>query len=300
MKKTDQWWDVSWNPVTGCTPISEGCENCYARRMAYRLAYIPGSGYDASEKPFDIRYRISRIGWPLKWKNPRRVFVCSMGDLFHEDVRDKWIGLIYGQITAAWWHTFVVLTKRPDRMAEFHRGLAYYPKGNKTLKPILGPLPNLWLGVTAETQARADDRISILLQIPAAVWFVSVEPLLGPVDLRPWLPPFTDCDHYGGGCTRPENVFADPGNPHARPGIMSCRPDYCVFGRRGISWVICGAETGPDAQPMNPDWARDLRDQCKAAGVPFWMKKMTGGKHWHGAEPPEDLQIRELPEAVTV
>ncbi|MEA4884289.1 MAG: DUF5131 family protein [Clostridia bacterium] len=138
--------------------------------------------------------------------------------------------------------------------------------------PISWPLSNCWAGVTAENQARADERIPLLLQTPAAARFVSVEPMLGPVDLSSWLPPFTDCDHYNGGCTRPENPLAETRDPSSRPGILSCTPSACVFGRRGLDWVICGGETGTNARPMHPDWVRSLRGQCLAARVPFHFK----------------------------
>jgi protein gp37 len=164
-----EWATETWNPVTGCTPVSEACQNCYAKRMANRLR--GRFGYPEDE-PFRVTLHPEKLDEPLKWKKPRRVFVCSMGDLFHEDVPHSAIQKVLYRVRMAKWHTFLILTKRPERMRAFF--MQYY---------VTGHIPNLWLGVTAENQARADERIPILLQIPAAVRFVSVEPMMGPVDL---------------------------------------------------------------------------------------------------------------------
>lgn len=266
-----EWTEYSWNPVSGCTPISEGCQNCYAKRMANRLR--GRCGYPADE-PFKVTLHKDRLEEPLRWKKPRRVFVCSMGDLFHEDV-SRWMRFeVMDIILQAKQHTFLILTKRPANMKEFFEW--YYSKAGRTIETI----KNLWLGVTAENQQRADERIPILLQIPAAVRFVSVEPMLGPVDLS--LSDGVDL-----------SVSVGTG---LKPG-----KSYLI---NSLDWVICGGETGPGARPMHPDWVRSLVLQCKNAGVPIFVKQM--GSVWAKAhssdrasnrpeEWPEDLRIRELP-----
>jgi protein gp37 len=225
-----EWTEYSWNPVTGCTPASEGCQNCYAKRMATRLK--GRYGYPEDE-PFKVTLHPEKLKEPLKWKKPRRVFVCSMGDLFHEQVPDEYIAKVWEVMSNASQHTFLVLTKRPQRMKDFLARLGWYihDRDGYPMEAVLDEggkytLKNVWLGVTAENQQRADERIPILLQIPAAVRFVSIEPMLGPVVI-------------------PEEW-----------------PD----------WVICGGETGPGARPIHPAWVRSLRDQCQAAGTPFFFK----------------------------
>lgn len=194
-KSKIEWTEYSWNPVTGCTPVSEGCQNCYAKRMAKRLR--GRCGYPADD-PFRVTLHPERLEEPLKWKKPRRVFVCSMGDLFHEDVHPYDIMQIFNVMAKAKQHTFLVLTKRPERMLEFYKRLRpgnvipgpYFSitgigEGWAGSPPVLPD--NIWLGVTAENQQRADERIPILLQIPATVRFVSCEPLLSAIDLTKWL-----------------------------------------------------------------------------------------------------------------
>jgi len=226
---------VTWNPVTGCTPISAGCANCYARRMAKRLAGRYGYPQD---DPFRVTVHEDRFEEPWAWKKPRFCFVCSMGDLFHADVCDTAIEIILRRIAESPQHIFCLLTKRPGWMC-------------RLLRHDEPPLPNLWLGVTAENQRTADERIPLLLDTPAAVRFVSVEPMLGAVDLSAHL--------------------------------------------SGLSWCICGAETGPGARRMNLDWARSLRDQCRDASVPFFFKQ-AGPK---GTPIPDDLMVREWPKEIT-
>ena len=193
-----EWANKVWNPVTGCTPISEGCQHCYAARMAKRLAgrygYPSGDG-------FAVTFHQARLNEPLRWKKPRKVFVCSMGDLFHDDVPDDWIKQVFNSMVTdvlqPCLHTYMILTKRQNRMAEFFAKNARH--GTK-------PWPNIWLGVTAENQARADERIPILLSIPAAKHFVSVEPMLEPVPL------------YG-----LDWVIA---GPETGPGARECKPEW--------------------------------------------------------------------------
>jgi len=240
-KSKIEWTDATWNPVTGRTKISRGCARCYAERMAYRFAGC--NGYPHRPQHFDVTLHPQRLERPLRWRKPRRVFVCSMSDLFHEDVPDSYIDRVFEimiySAARQLGHTFQVLTKRPERM------LAWFNAGRNRGGDHV-PLHNLWLGVTCENQEQSDKRIPYLLQTPAAVRFVSVEPMLGPVDIEHFLGD-TFSSLYGG--------FS-----------------------LGLDWVICGGESGPGAQPMHPDWARALRDQCASAGVPFFFKQWGA---WH-------------------
>jgi protein gp37 len=275
-KTSIEWTDASWNPIVGCTEVSPGCANCYAARLAAsRLAHVPAYKGLAIIPPNEavrgqrhvrwtgkVRWLRERRDEPKRWKKARRIFVCDMGDLFHEDVKDEWIEHVMTVFMDCKRHTFQVLTKRPERM------FAWFSKEWKIHGHWAKPLPNVWLGVSVENQHFAFERIPLLLDTPAAVRFLSCEPLLGPLDLtcnlssdgvRPdgirtnfltgqWW------DHTGYEQTRNEN------NPHGFP-------------RQKLDWVICGGESGPHARPMHPDWARSLRDQCQAAGVPFFFKQ---------------------------
>lgn len=285
-KTSISWTGSTWNPVIGCSPVSEGCANCYAEAMARRFAGRPGWG--SKKDPFAVKLFPDRLGLPLRWRKPKMVFVCSCGDLFHPDVPFSYIAAVFGIMAAASEHTFQVLTKRPERMAEFFewlaeevddtpaelfpnfmalsrqnrraywlasqaiaRGVRHHPVMLASLVDRAGwPLSNIWLGVTAENQARADERIPTLLQTPAAVRFVSVEPMLGAVDVGPYL------------VGQEEHGIA-PGRPVGT----------CVGWTQPLDWVICGGESGPNARPMHPNWARSLRDQCRDAGVPFHFKQ---------------------------
>ena len=223
-----EWADAVWNPITGCTTISEACDHCYAKRMANRLR--GRYGYPA-HWPFRVTFHPYRLSDPLKLKKSRRIFVCSMGDLFHEDVKKDWIDAVWSTMAEARQHTFQVLTKRPERMREY-----ILDRKRRGWKPDCN---NIWLGVTAENQTRADERVPILLQIPAAVRFVSVEPMLGHINLQ---------------------------------SFLAANELHEIDGGPRIDWVICGGETGPGARPVHPDWVRSLRDQCTSAGVPFFFK----------------------------
>lgn len=228
-----------WNPTVGCTPASNGCVNCYAQRMYHRFY---------QDAPFSkIQLHPERFDDPLRWRNPSRVFVDSMSDLFHPDVPMEYILRVWITMTYAQNQTFLILTKRPERMKLFIE--EYLPGAwwlaTATLKLLDFPLPNVWLGVSAEDQRSADERIPILLGTPAAKRFISVEPMLGPVDLT----------NINGALTTWQNN-----------GGVDCVDE----GK--LRWVICGGETGPGARPMHPDWARSLRDQCQDTGVPFFFK----------------------------
>lgn len=227
---------ITWNPVTGCTKISEGCKNCYAERMARRLA--GRYGYPEAPNHFDVTLHPDRLDEPLHWRKPRTVFVCSMSDLFHDDVPEQFIFSILRIIRETPNHTYQILTKRPGRMAPVMR--EYYARlrtayGSKAEEPQR----KMWLGVTAENQEAADKRIPLLLQTPAAVRFVSIEPCLSAVNVVQYLPQ-----------TKVE-----------------------ASSRACLDWVLVGGESGPGARPMHPRWAGDIRDQCQAANVPFFHKQ---------------------------
>uniref|UniRef100_A0A6M3J5Y6 Uncharacterized protein n=1 Tax=viral metagenome TaxID=1070528 RepID=A0A6M3J5Y6_9ZZZZ len=252
------WTDETWNPITGCTKISEGCAHCYAARMAKRLA--GRHGYPEAPHEFDVTMHHDRLDQPLQWKKPRRVFVCSMSDLFHDDVPWQFISEVFA-VMAQTKHTFQVLTKRP-------RNLNTWQGWSGWLEP------RVWLGVTAENQHRANKRIPLLLQTPAAVRFVSVEPMLGPVDLDRFLPYKTD---------------SGASDPNTGAGINVLYP--------GLDWVICGCESGPGRRPMKLEWAIDLVRQCQSAGVSIFVKQIEidGVVSHDPAEWPEELRVQEWP-----
>lgn len=245
-----EWADKTWSPITGCTKISEACEHCYAERMSKRLA--GRCGYDKDE-PFKVTLHRDKYNEPIHWRKPSRIFVCSMGDLFHEKVSFRSIALIFEMMHSAKHHTYMILTKRPERMAEF---VAWFT-GPEWRGAWPDEYHHVMLGVTCENQARADERIPILLQTPAAVRFVSVEPMLGPVDLTkiPWIEdPIVPGDR--------RNALFEIWDP-AFPMRLT---------RHKLDWVICGGESGPGARPCHPDWARSLRDQCQESGTAFFFK----------------------------
>lgn len=251
----------TWNPIVGCSKVSPGCDNCYAEKQAFIRAFNPNTPQYKSvvvKHPLDPRYRQwngqtrfvdSMLLKPRKWKTPRIVFVCSMGDLFHESVPFETIECIIDQ--AAIYegkHIFIILTKRPERMAEYFKEYSLNYGLNK-------PISNVWLGVTAENQEQANNRIPILLSIPAAKRFVSIEPMLGPVEL---------------GVIHHADAHIDALN-----GLYNSYPDgkWTQKSIEKLDWVICGGESGPKARPMHPDWVRSLRDQCQEANTPFFFKQ---------------------------
>lgn len=278
-----EWTDATWNPITGCSIKSPGCINCYAQTLAgTRLRNIPsrkGLTDETKNGPVFNGKLSFNEGWldqPLLWKRPRRIFVCAHGDLFHENAPDEWIDKVFAVMALAPQHQFQVLTKRADRMRAYLSAARAHPVGleamDLTMKSLardprstvgagcilqgdivhlkVWPLPNVWLGVSAERQKEADERIPLLLQTPAAKRFISAEPLIGPISFR-WARWDSWKDQSG----------------KQRPTVDE------HDGLRMLDWVIVGGESGRNARPMHPDWARSLRDQCAAAGVPFFFKQ---------------------------
>ena len=291
-----EWTDATLNPIrarnvkTGkigwhCQKISPGCQNCYAesmnRRLGTRLSYVPagGAGLFLDEK---------KLTEPLRWRKPRRVFVCSMTDLFADFVTDGWIERVFAVMLLAPRHTFQVLTKRAQRMRDWvstpgrlsevmlsAQSIAFdewtvagrtglLPRSAHCDNPHFDitvdcpgwPLPNVWLGVSTEDQQRLDERAPHLIKTPAAVRFLSIEPMLGPIDASIF---------YYSGYTQPP--YDDV-----------------------VNWVIVGGESGPRRRPMDLGWARSIRDQCRGASVPFFMKQVD-----KVIPVPSDLSIREMP-----
>lgn len=267
-----EWADATWNPIVGCSIVSPGCTHCYAMRFAHaRLARNPKTPHYAgathavngnavwtgkvAPAPDHV------LSQPLRWKRPRRIFVNSMGDLFHEDVPGAWIDDVYRVMQGAPQHTFLILTKRAQRMRDYHVKLCAEVNAQAT-RAAVGlpdfPLPNVWLGVSCEDQARADERVPLLLDTPAAVRFVSAEPLLGPIDLS--------------GIMSPPSWVYQPLKGH-RFDPMDASAGERKEQTARLDWVIAGGESGKGARPMHPDWARAIRDQCARAGVPFFFKQ---------------------------
>ena len=258
-KSAIEWTEATWNPIAGCSVTSPGCANCYAMGVAggrlrssrkYRGLTEPSKAGPVWNG--DMRLWEKALDQPLRWKKPRRIFVNSMSDLFHQSIPDAWIDRIFGVMAVCKHHRFQVLTKRAERMRDYLRA-GFEAREDRNLgarwayaaAAVLGPgkdigpspdfpLPNVWLGVSVEDQPRADERIPLLLGTPAAVRWVSAEPLLGPVDLAVPL-----------------------------GGVGGVRLD----------WVVAGSESGPGARACDLDWVRALRDQCSAAGVAFFWKQ---------------------------
>lgn len=281
-KSKIEWTDATWNPVTGCEKVSQGCKHCYAERQWPRFhgrewVDVPLKGPIAKiypeiptvniQRPFThVMCHPERLDQPLRWKQPRRIFVNSISDLFHDDVPDEFIARIFGAMAATQHHTFQVLTKRPERMRNFLVNCAWWEgwvthNGSPVEKAYQGngiivgsrqtgwPLPNVWLGVSVEDQSTADERIPLLLQTPAAVRWVSAEPLLGEISLERFL----------------LSSYDKAAHDYQMLGT-ECRSNK-------LNWIVAGGESGPKARPMHPDWIRSLRDQCDERGTPFLFKQ---------------------------
>ena len=320
-----EWADESWNPIVGCSVVSPGCTNCYAMRQAgTRLAHLDAyQGLTAPSKAGPVwtgavRRVESALVKPLHWRKPRRVFVNSMGDLFHEAVPDAWIDRVFAVMALCPAHQFIVLTKRPERMRAYFddprtRERAVYKQILKISlprnlgRPTIGwwPLPNVILGVSAEDQARADQRVPVLLDTPAALRCVSYEPALGPVDYS----------RINGGIGTVLEIDALKGREIHRDD------DDRWTGCERLDWIICGGESGPGARALDSTWVRSVVEQCRAAGVACFVKQLGAcpyeshveyveGKavavnshdiplrHSKGGDPaewPADLRIQEYP-----
>ncbi len=300
-----EWTDATWNPITGCSVVSPGCTNCYAMKLAgTRLRNHPsraGLTQETKAGPVwngTVRLNEEWLDQPLRWKRHRRIFVCAHGDLFHEDVPDEWIDRVFDVMESSgsvyvggvWvpnpWHTFQVLTKRAERLRDYvnarvAKAIDYAEKFKECPMPEMRDSPaaryaravasgtyfrNIWLGVSAEDQKRAEERIPFLLETSTAVRFVSAEPLLGPIDLTEIADGCsTVLDPECWGDCRCESLFGPDEGCKRNGGDGQLK--------RKIDWVIAGGESGPGARPMHPDWARGLRDQCLAAGVAFHFKQ---------------------------
>lgn len=288
-----EWTNASWNPLAGCTRVSAGCDLCYAAALAagrlknnpaYKdLAVVTPSGRAAFNGT--IRLLPDRLDQPLRWRRPRRIFVNSMSDLFHEGVPDDFLDKVFGVMALAQHHTFQVLTKRPERMRDYSPTADRWDAARQWLRSLLPtrtngpreyvghvmanqqwPLRNVWLGVSCENQKTAAERIPILLQTPAAVRWISAEPLLGPIDLRN-LVAHHDWDDF-------DDLDALTGD---RTSLVTGPDDINDHTHwPGLNWVVVGGESGPHARPMDLDWARGIRDQCVAAGVCFLFKQVGG------------------------
>jgi len=237
---TIEWTESTWNPVTGCTKISPGCRHCYAERMSARLQAM---GQPRYRNGFRLTLHPEALDLPLSWSKGQMVFVNSMSDLFHREVPADFIRDVFRVMETASHHTFQVLTKRAERLASLAANL-HWP-------------PNVWVGVTVESEPYLR-RIDRLREVPAAVRFVSFEPLLGPL------------------------------------GELALQ---------GVDWVIVGGESGPGARPMRAEWARSIRDQCLAAGIPFFFKQWGGvrrtqagrsldGRRWDQLPRPDSLRAQ--------
>jgi protein gp37 len=247
-KSKIEWTEATWNPVTGCSKVSQGCKNCYAEREWPRLsAPRPNSNIYTGRKFTDVQTHPDRLEQPLLWKKPRMIFVNSMSDLFHEDVSDGFIADVFNVMAEAKQHTFQVLTKRAERMRDFFCGTSGMGCGGLFM-------PNVWLGVSVEDQATANERIPFLLDIQTHVRWISAEPLLGPIDL-----------------TQIVGASGETWNVLDRQEAEDAAIEGGCDGI--INWVVAGGESGPHARPMHPEWVRSLRDQCAAAEVPFFFKQ---------------------------
>jgi protein gp37 len=302
-KSNIEWTEHTWNPIVGCSVLTPGCTNCYAMKMAGRLEAMAGTcaidSDDARQHYYGTTKKVNgKTVWtgklamapehvltaPLKRKKPTTYFVNSMGDLFHEDAPDDWIDKVFAVMALAPQHTFQVLTKRAERMRAYvsarpqaiwdRRALEIDPSALERLKAIGWPLPNVWLGVSCERQQEADERIPHLLQTPAAVRFISAEPLLGPIDISDYL-------------------------------VESARTNWDWY----LDWVIIGGESGHGARPFDIDWARSILQQCRVGAARAFLKQLGSnpysderpmhgaprGKYGDPAAWPPELRVRQMP-----
>lgn len=317
-QSTIEWTDATWNPITGCTLVSEGCRNCYAATLAATrlknhpsrkgLARMNASG----EAKFtgEVRFNEQWLDQPLRWSRPRMIFVCAHGDLFHESVPDEWIDRVFAVMALAPQHIFQVVTKRPERAQKYiyvgegsciNIGIrqAIEAMGFPDIGAVGKALPNVWLGTSVEDQATADERIPHLLATPAAIRFVSAEPLLGPLRLDGHTYQVTSGLHEGidwltGQTSQASSLFGGDTTPWRDRDIWDL-PEDARDPR--LHWIIVGGESGPKARVWTgfEDACRDVRDQCRATGTAFFMKQMAGRRKSAMPPIPADLMIREFP-----
>lgn len=309
-----EWCEKTWNPVVGCTRASAGCDHCYAVGMTKRLeamghakyAGLVGNGHFNGV----VRTVPEDLDKPLKWKKPAVIFVNSMSDLFHKSVPFEFIDQVFAVMALCPQHTFQVLTKRPERMAEYlsqRRDIGHFMsechmERNGVIKAKAAdyddlkngwqhcsaahewPLNNVWLGTSCENQETADERIPHLLKCPAAVRFLSLEPLLGPVDLSPWILgrcPKCKGDGHEGHFPTHREYWGKGGSSKICPHCRTTMPDYPMrpngeeyFVPDLVSWLIIGGESGANPRPYNLQWPRDIIKQCRDAGVPVFHKQL--------------------------
>ncbi len=331
-----EWTGRTWNPTRGCSRVSPGCEHCYAETTAHRFSR-PGMAYHGLVKLTKkgprwngrMRLEATKIGDPLRWRKPGLVFVNSMSDLFHPNLLNEQIAAVFGVMAGCPRQTFQVLTKHPERafawfqwaekaakgrfwgptMAQMGADM-YHRAGDEAATDTLWkawsrsagvrlPLPNVWIGTSAENQAYADERIPWLQRIPAAVRFVSLEPLLGPIELR------------GSGVPKPGNVWQECDCEQIDNRDVPC--PVCeargpLTGERGLQWVIVGGESGQGARPCALPWVDSIVRACRDAKVPCFVKQL-GARPWEETgrvvlthrkggkveEWPENLRVREFP-----
>jgi protein gp37 len=319
------WTDATWNCLRGCDIVSKGCTNCYAMKQAHRFSG-PGCAYEGLTKltrggpvwTGKVALVPEGLDQPLRWRKPRRIFVNSMSDLFHEGVPFDFIAAVFGVMAATPRHTYQVLTKRPERMREFFRWAVHQDRGCEGTHGLLHciacalsyeaghhsrstggplhtkhcaspdgpwPLPNVHLGVSVEDQVSADARIPLLLDTPAAVRFVSYEPALAAVDFTqivggvfPWHPPGPSV------CCRLDALTGQ--EYHSAYGVWHGGHKAAP----GLNWVIVGGESGPGARPCDVQWIRATVQQCREAGTRVWVKQL--GSAWARDEVPDSKWLR--------
>lgn len=299
------WTDATWNPLLGCSRVSEGCRHCYAEGVAHRNAAMGVRGYAGLTKKVgsearwtgQITFVPEALALPLRWKRPRRIFVNSMSDLFHEDARGEWISAIWGVMMLAEGHIFQVLTKRPERMREWLIGMHPLRCIELASRFLRGSYPqfehftfggkHIQLGVSVEDQKTADERIEILLDTPAHTRWVSYEPALGPVDFKPYLT--SHVRPCPGGCTLHDHSILGPVPYRFVPYL---------------NWIVVGGESGHGARQFDLAWARQTIAQCREARCPVFVKQLGAhvkdlvgltGKGTNPAQWPEDLRVQEYP-----
>lgn len=248
-----QWTNETWNPIIGCNKVSEGCTNCYAEKMAFRLANMEWNDdgrelnyckvIDPDTKQWNRKTHFveEALTKPLKWIKPKMIFVVSMGDLFHESASFKWIDSVFSVMSDYDHHTYQILTKRPQRVLDY-----FSWKWEQTPFPWF-PKNNIWFGVSCENQKTADERIPLLLKIPGHIRYLSCEPLLGDLNLDKYLIKNSNDVRIG----------------------------------KPIDWIILGGESGHKARPMNPEWVYNIMDQCKFYDIPFFFKQWG---EWHESD----------------